>query len=119
MYVSGKKSINPRAGNIAFGTNVTADGWGWADINGGFSIDLSNTRGLQNDTSGSGIVTLAANGTCFINCTNDSELYAFHTGGGNFTFGDGSVHFLSASTDLKTVIALFTRSNGDIPGSID
>jgi len=119
MYVNGKKSINPRSGNIAVGTNVTADGWGWADINGGFSIDLSNTSGLQNDTSSSGNVTLVTNGKCFLNCTNDSELYAFHTGGGNFTFGDGSVHFLSASTDLRTVIALFTRSNGDIPGSID
>ncbi|MCF7961022.1 MAG: DUF1559 domain-containing protein, partial [Pirellula sp.] len=48
-----------------------------------------------------------------------SELYSFHTGGGNFTFGDGSVRFLSSSTDLRTIIAVFTRSFGDIPGSID
>lgn len=119
MYVNGRKSINPRTDNIAAGTNVTADGWGWADINGGFSIDLSNTAGLQNGTSGSGNVTMVPNGTCFLSCTNDSELYAFHTGGGNFTFGDGSVRFLSSSTDLRTIIAVFTRSFGDIPGSLD
>ncbi len=39
IFVSGKKVMNPRTGNIAFGTPFTADGWGWADINGGFSID--------------------------------------------------------------------------------
>ncbi len=34
IFVSGKKVMNPRTGNIAFGTPFTADGWGWADING-------------------------------------------------------------------------------------
>lgn len=114
MYVSGRKSINPRTGNIAFGTSVTADGWGWADINSGFSVDGANVAGVQNNTSNTGTVTMA--GSCLINCTNDSEIYAFHTGGANFVFADGSIQFLSASIDPKTLVALMTRDLGDIVG---
>jgi prepilin-type N-terminal cleavage/methylation domain-containing protein len=114
MFVSGRRSMNPRSG-AAFGLPVTADGWGWADINGGFSVDGANPQGLQNNTTSSGGTTVV--GTCFINCTNDSEIYAFHTGGSQFTFGDGSVQFLSANIDARTLIALLTRDHGDVAGS--
>jgi prepilin-type N-terminal cleavage/methylation domain-containing protein/prepilin-type processing-associated H-X9-DG protein len=114
IYISGKKVINPRSGNIAFGTPYVADGWGWADINGGFSIDGANVNGEQNDTKSSGATTLVTGGTCFMNCTNDSELYAFHTGGAQFLFADGSVHFLSQSITGSTFVALLTRDRGDI-----
>ena len=114
QYVSGTKADNPRTGNIAFGTPTTADGWGWADINSGFSIDGANKLGVQNDTSSTGVTTIVGN--CMINCTNDSEIYAFHTGGANFVFGDGAIQFLSASIDGKTFVALLTRDRGDIPG---
>ena len=114
MYVSGKKSINPRTGNIAFGTAVTADGWGWADINSGFSVDGANMAGVQNNTSNSGTVTMV--GSCLINCTNDSEIYAFHNGGANFVFADGSVQFLSSNTNASTLLSLMTRDFGDVVG---
>ena len=115
VFVSGKKVMNPRVGNIAFGTPFTADGWGWADINGGFSIDGADATGKQNDTSSSGATTIV--GSCFMNCTNDSELYSFHNGGSQFLFADGSVHFLSQSIAGQSFIALLTRDRGDIPGS--
>ena len=114
MYVSSKKSLNPRVGNIAFGTNVTADGWGWADINGGFSVDGASAAGVQNNTGSTGTVTMVGN--CMINCTNDSEIYAFHTGGANFVFADGSVQYLSANISATTLLALMTRDFGDIVG---
>lgn len=114
MFVSGKRANNPRVGNIAFGTRVTADGWGWADINGGFSVDGANTAGVQNNTSGSGATTIV--GQCFINCTNDSEIYSFHTSGANFVFADGSVQYLPASISAVTLVSLLTRDYGDIPG---
>ena len=111
MYVSGKKVANPRTG-IASGTLVVADGWGWADINGGFSVDGSRADGQQNSTSSSGATTIVGN--CFMNCTNDSEFYAFHGSGAHFVVGDGSVQFLSANISGPSFVALCTRDRGDI-----
>ena len=112
MYVSGRRVVNPRTGNIAAGTNVTADGWGWADINGGFSVDGSNAQGLQNNTTSSGATTIVGN--CFMNCTNDSEFYAFHGSGAHYVVGDGSVQFISANIAGPAFVALCTRDLGDI-----
>lgn len=53
-------------------------------------------------------------GGSMINCNNDNEIYAFHTGGAMFAYGDGSVHFHSQSIDAEAFISLFTRDAGDI-----
>jgi prepilin-type N-terminal cleavage/methylation domain-containing protein/prepilin-type processing-associated H-X9-DG protein len=53
-------------------------------------------------------------GTCAINCTNDREVYAFHTGGANAVFADGSVHFLKVGMSLRTLAALITRAGGEV-----
>jgi prepilin-type processing-associated H-X9-DG protein len=55
-------------------------------------------------------------GTCAINCTNNREMYSFHAGGAYAAFADGSVHFLSASIDIRTFAALVTRDGGEVPG---
>jgi prepilin-type N-terminal cleavage/methylation domain-containing protein len=112
MYVSGRRINNPRVGNIAFGTRVTADGWGWADINGGFSVDGGNADGQQNNTSSSGNTTIVGN--CFMNCTNDSEFYSFHTSGAHYVMGDGSVQYIAQSISGPAFVALCTRDYGDI-----
>ncbi len=39
--------------------------------------------------------------------------YSFHTGGANFTRGDGSVQFLSVSIDFRSFISLATVSGGE------
>jgi prepilin-type N-terminal cleavage/methylation domain-containing protein/prepilin-type processing-associated H-X9-DG protein len=70
---------------------------GWADPGANFSIDGSNPDGT-------------IHGPCSINCSNDSEVYAFHSGGANVVFADGSVRFLAADTDLGLLAALTTRS---------
>ena len=57
---------------------------GWADGNGAFSIDGAQPNG-------------AIVGTCPLNCSNNSEIYSFHTNGANVVFADGSVHFLKDS----------------------
>ena len=84
---------------------LTADGHGWADPDCGFSID-----GVQAD-----LVTTG--GTCFINCTNDSEFYSFHTGGMNVCMADGSVRLINASISPASLAALVTARAGDIPGN--
>jgi prepilin-type N-terminal cleavage/methylation domain-containing protein/prepilin-type processing-associated H-X9-DG protein len=82
----------------------TADGWGWADPDAaGISLD-----GVQAD-----LVTTG--GTCFINCTNDSETYAFHSGGTNVLLADGSVRFIREGIAAATFAYLVTANGGDIP----
>src|SRR5215469_16142989 len=48
-------------------------------------------------------------GPCALNCTNDGEVYAFHTGGANAVFADGHVQFLKVGMSLRTLAALITR----------
>jgi len=52
-------------------------------------------------------------GPCALNCTNDNEVYAFHSQGANFLFADGSVHFIARGIDIRTMAAFFTRAGGE------
>jgi prepilin-type N-terminal cleavage/methylation domain-containing protein/prepilin-type processing-associated H-X9-DG protein len=55
------------------------------------------------------------NGTaCAINCNNDAGIYAFHPGGANTLFCDGSVHHLSAKTCVDVVLGLATRNGSEM-----
>jgi prepilin-type processing-associated H-X9-DG protein len=52
-----------------------------------------------------------------MNCTNNNEIYAFHSGGANVVFGDGHVQFLRTSTSIAVLSALVTAAGGEvIPG---
>jgi prepilin-type N-terminal cleavage/methylation domain-containing protein/prepilin-type processing-associated H-X9-DG protein len=84
----------------------TGDGWGWADPDCGFSID-----GVVPGTPGATWVT---GGTCIMNCTNDSEFYAFHTGGINVALADGSVRFIRSSIAPATLAAAVTARGGEV-----
>jgi prepilin-type N-terminal cleavage/methylation domain-containing protein/prepilin-type processing-associated H-X9-DG protein len=53
-------------------------------------------------------------GPCALNCTNDGEVYAFHTGGANAVFADGSVHFLRVGMDIRVMARLITRAGGEV-----
>ncbi|RLS35937.1 MAG: DUF1559 domain-containing protein [Planctomycetota bacterium] len=117
LYIKQKPAMNPKSGAVS-GTPWTKDGWGWADINNGFSLDGSAENGINNDTSSSGVVTNSSGaiGKCYINCSNDSEMYSFHTGGSHVLMGDGAVRFLSANIDGQTLVALGTRDGGEVVG---
>jgi prepilin-type processing-associated H-X9-DG protein len=52
--------------------------------------------------------------TCLINCTSNNEIYAFHPGGANFLFADGSVHFIKETANQLAIVALITRAAGEI-----
>jgi prepilin-type N-terminal cleavage/methylation domain-containing protein/prepilin-type processing-associated H-X9-DG protein len=58
-------------------------------------------------------------GPCAINCTNDHEVYAFHTGGANAVFADGHVQFLQASMDIRVMARLITRAGGEVVADSD
>ena len=53
-------------------------------------------------------------GPCAVNCTNNREVYGFHPSGANTVFADGSVHFLSAGTDIRVFAGLVTRAGGEV-----
>ncbi len=112
FYVNGAVGFNPKGG-IVNNTNFVADGWGWADIDNGFSVDGGNIVGQTNNTSGSGAITLVPNGICFINCLNDSEMYAFHASGATVLLGDGSVHMMNKNVDGQALIVMLTRGEFD------
>jgi prepilin-type N-terminal cleavage/methylation domain-containing protein/prepilin-type processing-associated H-X9-DG protein len=86
----------------------------WAD-----PLNYIATNG--GDPSGSGI---AAGGgfmgipvapwTCANGCTNDSEIFAFHLGGSNIVFGDGSVRFVRNGLTMNQMQALLSRAGGEV-----
>jgi prepilin-type N-terminal cleavage/methylation domain-containing protein/prepilin-type processing-associated H-X9-DG protein len=82
---------------------VDSGGGAWADP---FTYSrLAGAQGKDNGWRG---------GTCMVNCTNDNEIYAFHPGGANALFADGSVHFLKDTISVRSVAALVTRAGGEI-----
>jgi prepilin-type processing-associated H-X9-DG protein len=46
-----------------------------------------------------------------------SEIYSFHPGGANFTFGDGTVRFIADSVSEDAFISVLTAQNGDLVDS--
>jgi prepilin-type N-terminal cleavage/methylation domain-containing protein len=58
-----------------------------------------------------------APGPCHTNCNNGNEVYSFHQGGANHVFADGSVHFITASMDIRQFVKFVTRQAGDITPS--
>jgi prepilin-type N-terminal cleavage/methylation domain-containing protein len=71
--------------------------------------------GLDGAVSG----TTTSPGNCVINCHNDNETYAFHPGGAQHVFGDGSTAFLSEDITPQVYAALITaRGSGKTPGEV-
>ena len=81
---------------------VSSGGGSWGDM-----FTYSALAGGKCDDSGQRL------GPCMINATSNNEIYAWHTGGANALFGDGSVHFLRDSIASATLIALVTRAGGE------
>ncbi|HLN29878.1 MAG TPA: DUF1559 domain-containing protein [Gemmataceae bacterium] len=69
-------------------------------------------------------------GPCPLNCANgevlttypdpyfgtngNGAIYAFHAGGANFLFADGSVHFIAQNIDIRILARLVTRAEGEV-----
>jgi prepilin-type processing-associated H-X9-DG protein len=89
-----------RSGRLAIAKGQTDGGWADRDaeyITHGFTVDGASDPG-----------------PCHTNCTNNNEVYSFHSGGANHVFADGSVHFIKASMDIRMFVKLLTRSGDDI-----
>jgi prepilin-type N-terminal cleavage/methylation domain-containing protein/prepilin-type processing-associated H-X9-DG protein len=89
-------------------------GGAWAD-----PLNYIATNGA--DPSGSGIAAgggflgiPSAPWSCANGCSNDSEIFAFHTGGSNVVFGDGSVRFMRNGLTMAQMQALLSRAGGEV-----
>ena len=87
--------------------NRYTNGAGWGDLFSEYGLD-----GTTVTTDSSGMLQDPEPGNCVINCSNNNETYAFHSGGANHVFSDGSVHFLQASIDGSVYAALITAAGG-------
>jgi prepilin-type N-terminal cleavage/methylation domain-containing protein/prepilin-type processing-associated H-X9-DG protein len=59
-----------------------------------------------------------SSGPCMVNCNNYNSIHAFHQGGANVLFMDGSVRFLREDVSAATVCALLTRRGGEVIGDL-
>jgi prepilin-type N-terminal cleavage/methylation domain-containing protein/prepilin-type processing-associated H-X9-DG protein len=82
---------------------VSSAGGAWADP---FTYSrLAGAQGKDNGWRG---------GTCMVNCTSDNEIYAFHPGGANGLFADGSVRFMKETLSVPVIAAMVTRASGEV-----
>ncbi len=80
----------------------------WADSEGPFSFDGSNSSGtLEGCTPALGCNSV-------MNRKNDNEPYSFHSGMSNFLLADGRVQSLNESIDFAIFAALSTRAAGEV-----
>ena len=78
-------------------------GSGWANSRNAFSFHGATWDGRESP------------GPCAVNCTNDREIYAFHTGGANIVMIDGTTRFLSDQAPLGIVASLITINGSEPP----
>ena len=105
-YVSGR-----RIESYANTPNAYMNG-PWAHSGNDIAVDGSNMTVTSAGVPVASTITTTLGTTCSVNCTNQGEIYAFHTGGANVVLGDASTHFISASIDLRTLQLLSARGDG-------
>jgi prepilin-type N-terminal cleavage/methylation domain-containing protein/prepilin-type processing-associated H-X9-DG protein len=89
------------------GPDQTVQGGPWVAFNSGINLQGSSPDGTTRP------------GPCALNCTNEREVYAFHSGGANAVFADGSVRFLEAGLSIRVLAALVTRAGGEVVSAGD
>jgi len=108
--------FTPNLGSYSGNANGPAPqgGGAWAD-----PLNYIATNGA--DPTGSGIAAggnfdgiPAAPWTCSEGCSNDSEIFSFHTGGSNMCFGDGSVRFVMNGLTMNQMQVLLSRAGGEV-----
>ena len=86
--------------------------WRWAEADNAFGVSgqINNPGQPQNcGTAWQTTCTAAGN-----NAGNNDEIFAFHPGGANCLFGDGSVKFMKSTTNVVVLRSIVTLSGGEI-----
>ncbi len=101
----------PASDIILFGSTTAARGV----LGGTVSFNFTNGHNLRGVTYTNAGVSQTILGTP-IGVHGTGAPYSFHTGGAQFTLGDGSVRLISESTALSVFIALATPAGGETIG---
>ena len=100
---------------------LRVNGGGWSRPASDISVDGSNASGTAfrssptvavNATNGESMLT-AAYGTGYYGSDGGSEVFAFHPGGANTVFGDGSVKLIARDVTIRVFSALVTRAGNE------
>lgn len=83
----------------------------WAHSGNEIAVDGSNVSATGVASNLSTTTNFATLRKCSVNCTNQGEIYSFHTGGANIIMGDASVKFISTEVDLRTLMLLCARAD--------
>ncbi len=133
--VAGRPYVYQNGNQIANLPDHRVNGGGWARAASDIDLYGSSANGTTYP------------GPCGINCTNGFDVYAltngqsaspsafpypspfgsngtgqpyaFHTSGANFAFGDGSVHFLDQTLDIRVLARLVTRRGNEVVSNGD
>ncbi|HEX5472072.1 MAG TPA: DUF1559 domain-containing protein [Lacipirellulaceae bacterium] len=97
-YVRGVQIISSNSRGTSADAEISG-GDSWADYDNFYHVHGSYKDGCP---------------TALLNCTNNEEIYSFHSGGAHITMGDGAVRFISEDIDPDVFVSLFTRNGGDI-----
>jgi prepilin-type N-terminal cleavage/methylation domain-containing protein/prepilin-type processing-associated H-X9-DG protein len=99
--------LDGASNTIFFGEVADPDALGWAS---GTRATLRNTGTIAGTKIANGIPGgVSANSLLYV-----GGFGSFHTGGGNFAFGDGSLHFLSNNIDPQLYQKLGHRRDGQM-----
>jgi prepilin-type N-terminal cleavage/methylation domain-containing protein/prepilin-type processing-associated H-X9-DG protein len=103
------------------GSELTANrvnGGGWSRPASDFSVDGASDDGATipgpfpiNRTNGDQAAALSFP-LPYYGSEGTGEVYAFHTGGANFAFADGSVHFIPENINIREFARLVARADG-------
>ena len=113
MLANSGSACGARAG---INGGVSRNGGIWTDWTMAASQMHGVTRGSTTVTGGSmNFNNDEVNGS-YVNVNNQEGLYSFHSGGAHLLMGDGTVRFISNSTNTGIVRAIFGRNDGIVIG---
>jgi prepilin-type processing-associated H-X9-DG protein/prepilin-type N-terminal cleavage/methylation domain-containing protein len=102
--------------NIPVFTAAAAPGWAYNLTEGPPTVFAGDGTAFfsYSTTSPLSAAQYQATYTCAVNCNNSYGVYAFHPGGANVLFCDGSVHFLAETLSPSVLLCLHSADAGDI-----
>jgi prepilin-type N-terminal cleavage/methylation domain-containing protein/prepilin-type processing-associated H-X9-DG protein len=130
---AGRPRVFRRGAQIGDLPDHRVNGGGWSRPASEFGLDGSTTAGkcpgpiAINNINGEDLYDVTGGSPnsqgsfpyTFYGSNGTSETYAFHPGGANILFGDGSVHLLNEDIEIRVYARMVTRKGNEVvPGEV-